>query len=126
MIEQIPGMPAGTVGFRGRGLLTADDYETVIVPDIEAAFALHRKLRLIYVLADDFDGFEARALWDDAKLGMRHFSGFERVAVVTDDAGIRTTATVAGHLMPAELRVYANAEFAAAMAWICEPPLDAG
>ena len=44
MIEQIEGLPAGTLGFRARGQVTAADYERVLVPDVEAAFALNRKL----------------------------------------------------------------------------------
>ncbi|NII10428.1 STAS/SEC14 domain-containing protein [Oleiagrimonas sp. C23AA] len=126
MIEQIPGMPAGTIGFRARGKLTAADYENVIVPDIEAAFTLHRKLRILYAMAGDFDGFEPRALWDDAKLGLRHFTGFERVAVVADDASLRKTVHLLEAVIPADVREYESDDFAKAMAWICEPPIDGG
>ena len=54
MIAQIEGLPPGTLGFRAHGQVTAEDYENVIVPDVEAAFVLNRKLRLLYVTADDF------------------------------------------------------------------------
>ena len=60
MIEQIEGLPAGTLGFRARGQVTAADYERVIVPDVEAAFALNRKLRVLYITAEDFTGFDLR------------------------------------------------------------------
>jgi len=75
MIEQIPNLPAGTLGFRATGTVTAADYESVLVPDIEAAFAVNRKLRLLYHVAPGFESFQAGAMWDDAKLGFRHFSG---------------------------------------------------
>jgi hypothetical protein len=48
MIEQISGLPPGALGFRATGQVTARDYERVLVPDVEAAFALNRKLRLLY------------------------------------------------------------------------------
>lgn len=121
MIEQIPGMPSGSLGFSARGVVTGDDYESVIVPDIEAAFALNRKLRILYHLGSEFEGFEARALWDDAKLGLRHVSGWDRVAVVTDIGWLRVATQTMGPLIPAEFRVFHNAEFAEAMAWIAEP-----
>lgn len=121
MIEQIPGMPSGSLGFSARGTVTADDYESVIVPDIEAAFALNRKLRLLYHLGDEFEGFEAGALWDDARLGLRHYSGWERVAIVTDVAWLRIAAQAMTPVIPGEFRVFHNAEFAEAMAWIAEP-----
>jgi len=47
MITQMEGLPAGTLGFRASGRVTARDYEQVVVPDVEAAFALNRKLRLV-------------------------------------------------------------------------------
>ena len=32
MITTISDMPAGTIGFEATGTVTADDYETVLVP----------------------------------------------------------------------------------------------
>ena len=109
MIEQIKDLPAGTLGFRAHGQVTADDYENIIVPDVEAAFALNRKLRMLYVTAEDFTGFDPGAMWDDAKLGMRHFSSWERIALVTDVAWLRTAATAFGFAVPAQFRLFHDA-----------------
>jgi hypothetical protein len=125
MIEQIQGLPPGTLGFSATGKLTAQDYESVIVPDIEAAFAVNRKLRILFQLGPNFTGFEAGAMWDDLKLGFRHFSGWDRVAVVTDLGWIRTTTRTLGFLAPAEMRLFSNAEFEQARTWIAEP-FDSG
>lgn len=121
MIEQIPGMPSGSLGFSARGIVTGDDYEKVIVPAIEAAFEKTRRVRLLYHLGEAFEGFEMRAMWDDTMLGLRHFTGWDRVAVVTDMGWLRTASKAMSVMMPMELRVYANAGFADAMAWIGEP-----
>lgn len=120
MIEQMEGMPAGTLGFRAHGQVTADDYERVIVPDVEAAFALNRKLRLLYVIGADFTGFDPGAMWDDAKLGMRHISSWDRVAMVTDVAWLRMTATAMGFVVPAQFRLFRLAELEEARRWIGE------
>jgi hypothetical protein len=124
MIEQILDMPPGTLGFTAKGRVTADDYESVIVPDIEAAFALNRKVRILYHVGDAFEGFDAGALWDDAKLGLRHFSGWDRVALVTDVPWLRTLVKALGFVVPAQLRLFANTEFALAKAWISEPVVE--
>jgi hypothetical protein len=121
MIEQIKTLPAGAVGFRVHGQVTAADYERVIVPDVEAAFALNRKLRLMYVTADDFIGFDPGAMWDDAKLGMRHFSSWDRVALVTDIPWLRATAAAMGFAVPAEFRLFRLSDEAQATSWISEP-----
>ncbi|MGO9138551.1 MAG: STAS/SEC14 domain-containing protein [Syntrophales bacterium] len=41
-------------------------------------------VRVLYQLSRDFLGFTAGAMLDDAKLGIRHLTQFEKIAVVTD------------------------------------------
>lgn len=122
MIAQIEGLPAGTLGFRAHGQVTAADYENIIVPDVEAAFALNRKLRVLYVTAEDFTGFDPGAMWDDAKLGMRHFSGWDRVALVSDVPWLRATTSAMSFMLPAEIRLFHLNELDEAHRWITEPP----
>lgn len=121
MIEQLEGLPPGTLGFRARGQVTAADYERVLVPDVEAVFALTRKLRLLFVTAEDFTGFDAGAMWDDFMLGMRHISGWDRVALVSDVPWLRTAAKATRFLVPADFRLFALAELEQAARWIAEP-----
>ena len=120
MIEQITDLPAGVVGFTAHGEVTAGDYERVIVPDLEGVFSLHEKVRLLYHFAEDFTGFETRAMWDDAKLGLRHFSGFERVAVVSDVGWLTRAMPAISAVMPGTFRAYPNAQMAEARAWLLE------
>jgi len=120
MIEQNRDLPAGVVGFTAHGEVTAEDYERVIVPDLEAMFSLHEKVRLLYLFAEDFTGFETRAMWDDAKLGLRHFSGFERVAVVSDVDWLNHAMPAISAIMPGEFRAYPVAQLAKARAWLLE------
>jgi hypothetical protein len=121
VIAQIEGLPAGTLGFRAHGQVTAADYESIVVPDVEAAFALNRKLRLLYVTADDFTGFDPGAMWNDAKMGARHFSGWDRVALVTDVPWLRGTATAFSFAVPAEFSLFASADLDQAIDWIKAP-----
>ena len=120
MIEQLRDMPAGTLGFVAHGQVTADDYASVIVPDIEAAFQLSSQLRMLYVIAEDFTGFEAGAMWEDAGIGVRHFLGWNRAALVTDVPWLRGLAHATGFLVPAQFRLFGLAELEAAKRWICE------
>ncbi|RDI99457.1 STAS/SEC14 domain-containing protein [Dyella solisilvae] len=124
MIEQIGGLPPGALGFRAIGQVTAADYAQVLVPDIEAAFAMNRKLRLLYQVGPEFTGFDPGAMWEDAMLGFRHFSGWDRVALVTDVQWLRITAKAMGFAVPAEFRLFQDAELQQAIAWISEPRAD--
>ena len=120
MIKQMTDLPAGVVGFSAHGEVTADDYERVIVPDLEAVFSLREKVRLLYHFADDFTGFETRAMWDDAKLGLRHFSGFERVAIVSDIGWLNHTVPAISALFPGVFRSFPGSQLPQARAWLLD------
>jgi len=45
MVERIPDLPDNVIGFTAKGTVTADDYESVIIPAVEAMFSRQRELR---------------------------------------------------------------------------------
>ena len=118
MIEMLTGLPDNVIGFSAHGKVTSDDYEAHIVPAVEAALQQHDKVRLLYQLGDDFDGFEAGALWEDAKVGLTHLAAWERIAMVTDVDWLRSVTKAFGFAMPGEVRVFGNAEIDAARDWL--------
>jgi hypothetical protein len=120
MIERIPDLPDNVLGFTAKGTVTEGDYETVIIPAVEATFERHDKVRFLYHLGEDVTGFEAAALWDDTKLGLKHLGGWERMAVVSDIEWIRASIKLFGLLIPGHVRCFHNAELAEAIRWISE------
>jgi hypothetical protein len=118
MIEMMTGFPDNVVAFTATGKVTAEDYEQRLVPAVESALAKHRKVRLLYHLGDAFDGFEAGAMWEDAKVGLAHLAAWERIAMVTDVDWLRVATKAFGFAMPGEVRVFANAELDAARDWL--------
>ena len=120
MIEKIENLPDNTLGFVARGTVTAKDYETVIIPAIEAAFSRTNKVRLLYHLGPDFSGFEGAAMWDDAKIGLKHIRGWERIAVVSDVEWVRVGINVFRLAIPGHVRVFHNSELSEATQWVTE------
>lgn len=118
MIETIAGLPPGILGFRASGRVSAADYETVLIPAVEAAFGERQRQRLIYQVGPGFEAFEPGAMWDDMLLGMRHFMGWERLAVVTDVAWLRSATSFLAFMIPAQVKVFGEAELEAARDWI--------
>ncbi len=118
VIEELTGLPENVIGFSAHGKVTARDYELQVVPAVEQALVSHDKVRLLYQLSDDFDGFEAGALWEDAKVGLSHLAAWERIAMVTDLEWIRMATKAFGFAMPGEVRVFSNAELGAAREWL--------
>jgi hypothetical protein len=120
MVEKIPDLPDNALGFTAKGTVTDNDYESVIIPELEALFSRQRKVRFLYHLGEDFTGFETGAMWDDAKLGLKHLMGWERIAVVSDIEWIRGAVRIFSLAIPGHVRVFHNREFAEARRWISE------
>lgn len=120
MIEMLTGFPDNVVALVGRGKVTGDDYERVLVPAIEEKLKKHKKVRVLYHLGADFSGYTAAAMWDDAKVGLRHLTAFEKIAVVTDTHWITDAVKVFGYFIPCPVRIYGNSQLAEAKTWVSE------
>ena len=118
MIEVAEGFPDHVVAFVARGRVTKNDYERVLIPKVDEAFARHKKVRCYYELGSEFAGFEPGALWEDFELGIEHLSHWERVAVVTDSDWIRHAVGLFRFLVSGEIRVFATAQAAEGRRWI--------
>jgi hypothetical protein len=121
MLEILPHLPDNVLGIQARGEVTANDYQTVLVPAIEDKLSKYQELRLLYVLGGDFQGYTGLAAWEDAKIGLRHLRDFDRVAVVTNVNWVARTVRAFGFLVPGEVRIYSNEDIDKARTWISEP-----
>ncbi|AXN44518.1 hypothetical protein DSM43518_04244 [Mycobacterium marinum] len=118
MIEVLTDFPDEVAAFVCHGHVTKDDYETVVIPDIEKRLLNHDKVRIYYEIGSDFGGFDPGAMWEDTKLGFSHFLRWERFAVVTDIEWIKQTVKFVGFLMPGELRTFTPTQAEEARAWV--------
>lgn len=120
MLRIIDNLPDEVLGLEAVGKVTAEDYRSVLVPALETMLATHPKARLLYVLGPEFEGFSGGAAWQDTKVGMKHFTDFERVAVVTNSDWIEDMVGALGFVMPGEVETFDNDELDKARAWIAE------
>ncbi len=117
MIRLLRHMPPGVLGLEAVDDVEKEDYEDVIRPAVEAAIAEHGKVRLVYVLGPEFDDYEGEAVWEDLKLGGRHPTSFERVAVVTNARWAGPAVKVASLLVPGQARAFPLAQLDEAKSW---------
>ena len=104
------------VEMRASGKLTHDDYQT-ITPMIEEAIAASDD-NCVDLLVDirDLEGWEARAAWDDFKLGIKHRKSWSRIAMVGNKKWEQLAAKVAGWFIGGETRYFENMD--TAIDWI--------
>jgi len=120
VIQLMTDMPDNVVAASAVGKVTGDDYETVLIPLVEQKLDVYDKLRLLYYLGPEFSGYEAEAMWDDAKIGFAHFTSWEKVAVVTDDEWIRRSVKAFGFMMPGEVKLFGTEQLGEAKGWVAE------
>jgi hypothetical protein len=123
MIRILGDMPAGVLGLEAVDDVEREDYQNVIVPAVDQAVAQHGKVRLVYVLGPEFDDYEGEAVWEDLKLGARHLTSFERMAIVTDARWAGPAVKVFSVLWPGQARAFPLSELESAKRWAAE---DAG
>jgi uncharacterized protein (TIGR02246 family) len=121
MIERLPDMPPGTLGFRVAGKVEREDYRDVLVPELHRVLQSGAKLRTLYLI-EDLDDIEPGALWADAKLGLdlgfRHHGDWERSAIVTDQEWLARATRLFAWMIPGEARVFGVAELEGAKQWV--------
>ena len=120
MLKLLEGLPDNVLGVSAEGKITGIDYETVLIPAIEKKLKEHKKIRMVYHLGSSFTGFDLSAMLDDAKMGMKHLSAWDRIALVSDHEMINTFAKFFGHMLSCELRIFKNAELGEAKKWISD------
>lgn len=100
------------------GKLTHRDYQAM-VPILESAIAGVDNPRInVFFDATELDGWEARAAWDDLKLGLRHGRQFNRVALVGNRRWQELSTKVGSWFIGGEARFFEGQ--AEAMAWLEE------
>ncbi|MGA3013620.1 MAG: STAS/SEC14 domain-containing protein [Bacteroidales bacterium] len=118
MLKIINDLPANVLGVSAEGKITGTDYETILIPAIEEKLKTNKKIRMLYHLGSNFTGFDLSAMMDDARIGMKHLSAWDRIALVSDHELINAFAKFFGHMLSCELRTFKNAELEEAKKWI--------
>jgi len=118
MITLIENLPDHVVGIVGSKKITDHDYKTVFIPALERAMKAHRKVNVLYVLADDYTGFSPAAMWDDTVEGLFHLRFWDRVAVVCKSSLMRSLSKAVGFVLPLSVRTYHPEEIEAAKTWV--------
>ncbi len=106
------------LSLKAQGKLTHKDYET-ITPMIDSALAAVKDPK-VKVLVDgtELEGWEARAAWDDFKIGLKHGNEFEKIAIYGNKKWQEVIAKVGGWFISGELAYFENEEDA--ITWLNE------
>ena len=119
MIELLPDMPDGVIGIHVSGRLRGDELRK-FKPEIQARLP-QSEIRIVEVIASDYEGFGPGGLAEDLKLGLTtvlpHFSAFKRIAIVTDKDWVTHVLHALAWMVPGDLAIFGLDELERAKEW---------
>ncbi|MEP6582733.1 MAG: STAS/SEC14 domain-containing protein [Ginsengibacter sp.] len=118
MIEVIKGMPAYVAGFRATGKVKREDYQQIIYPLVDSIAKSFGKINYLLVIETPLSNYSAGAWIDDAILGIKYFSKWNKLAIVSHNDGIKKFTDVFGKLIPGETRGFKMEDLPVAKEWI--------
>ena len=106
------------LSFKAVGKLTHADYKK-ITPLIDSALEGVKDPKInAFIDASELEGWELRAAWDDFRLGLKHGSEFEKVAIVGSKKWQEFASKVAAWFVSGEVKFFEDAE--SALTWLQE------
>jgi hypothetical protein len=118
MIEFMPESSGEVLGVTAHGKLTDADYKQTLIPRFDSLLQQHGNLKVLFYMADDFEGWDLEAAWDDASYGLKHRADFERMAVVGGPDWVDWCIKWAGFLMKGEIKVFPADQLDQAWTWV--------
>jgi len=118
MLELLPQSQGNILGVRLTGKATDEDYEKVFLPALETLIKEHGKVRCLYYMDREFQGWTLGAMWDDVRFGVKHKDDFSKVAVVGGPKWAEWATKMASHWISAEIKTYQGDSLDDAWAWL--------
>ena len=106
------------LSIKAQGKLTHRDYEKM-TPMIDSALAevKHPKVKM-FVDGTELEGWEARAVWDDFKIGLKHGNEFEKIAIYGNKKWQEVTAKIGRWFLSGEVKYFEDEN--EALTWLNE------
>jgi len=108
------------LAFKVSGKLTDADYKQFL-PILEEMIRKAGRISL-YIEMQDFEGWEAKAAWDDLRFGLQHDDDFKRIAIVADKPLMHAAIAIVNFFSHTEMRIFDIAESDTAWDWLGEKP----
>lgn len=120
MISVSPIDTAGVLEVKMDAPVSAADYKDVLLPALDKAIAASDNMRLLIIVSAGFSDFTLGAMFEDARVGLKHWRGFDRVAIVTDNTAMKHAIRAFSIFMPCPVDMFDHAEVDDARRWLRE------
>ena len=119
MIEKIKGLPINMVGFRTEGQVVQEDFDFV-TKEVNSLVNRTEKLNYLLFLDNSPKDFTLGAWMQDAFLGIKNLTKWNRAAIVTDSETVINFTNIFSKLMPGEFKGFKKNDYQLAVDWTSE------
>lgn len=102
------------------GTVTDEHYKDILIPALEKALEVQDRVRMLAIFDRDFNRYTLEALALDARMGLKHWRGFDRVAIVADTGWLKTSIKAFSVFMPCPVATFDLADIDTARRWLVE------
>jgi hypothetical protein len=118
MIHVLTNVPPNVAAFRASGDVGKTDYKEVLIPHVDRLVTTHGKINFLFVLDNNITDFSLAALLEDLKVGIKHFSKWHKMAIVSSSKGINTFTDIFSYIAPGEAKGFAHTDIDKAIEWV--------
>jgi hypothetical protein len=118
MLQFINDLEPHVVGVHAIGEVTKDDLEKVLLPRIDELAARQGEINYLLVLETDVQNWTAGAWWNDIKLGLKNFTKWNKIAVVSDQKGVQWFTDAFRLFVPGKSKGFSLAQLEEAIKWV--------
>lgn len=118
MLQLIHDLPANVVGIDAKGTVTKEELDNILIPAIDGLVARTGKIHYLLVLHTDLKNWDWGAWVSDAKVGLKYFTRWAKIAVVTDNNAVSTFTAAFSGLVPGDAKAYRMSELEEAKKWV--------
>lgn len=117
MITIINDAPENVAAFNATGDVTKEDFENLVIPHVKTKVEEFGELNYLLYLDTDLGNFTAGAWLQDAFLGIKNITKWNRAAIVTDKEGVQNFTDVFSVVMPGEFKSFPKENLYNALYW---------
>ncbi|RZJ51051.1 MAG: STAS/SEC14 domain-containing protein [Chryseobacterium sp.] len=119
MISVINDAPENVAAFNATGDVTKEDFDNIVIPHVKSKVEKFGELNYLLYLDTDLGNFTMGAWLQDAFLGIKNITKWNRAAIVTDKEGVQKFTDIFSVVMPGEFKSFPKENLYNALYW-CE------
>src|SRR6186997_954739 len=118
MLTILHDLPPHVVGVRATGAITKQDFDEVLKPALDALVKRTGRINYLLLLETTVSNFTIGAWIDDIGMGLKHFTHWNRIAVVTNEKFVEKFSDAFTFLVPGQSKGFNLSELAKAKEWV--------